>query len=82
MTRVDPQRRRMREAFKRMQLLGAKPGVAARPFSRFIKTLQIVYPAPGHAPESSARSQSVSWVFRANICAISTPPKNGNALAE
>ncbi len=46
MTRVDPKRRRMREAFKRMQLLGAKPGVAARPFSRFIKTLQIVYQRP------------------------------------
>ena len=37
MTRVDPKRRRMREAFKRMQLLGAKPGVAARPFSRFTR---------------------------------------------
>ncbi|MBK6519303.1 MAG: ferritin-like domain-containing protein [Polyangiaceae bacterium] len=43
MTRVDPTRRRMREAFKRMQLLGAKPGVAARPFSRFLRALRFLY---------------------------------------
>ncbi|MFO0549064.1 MAG: ferritin-like domain-containing protein [Polyangiaceae bacterium] len=46
MSRVDPGRRRMRDAFKRMQLLGAKPGVAARPFSRFLLTLQFVYTHP------------------------------------
>lgn len=46
MARVDPQRRRMREAFKRMQLLGAKPGVAARPFSRFLRSLQFLYTNP------------------------------------
>lgn len=47
MTRVDPTRRRMREAFKRMQLLGAKPGVAARPFSRFLRALRFLYRTPG-----------------------------------
>lgn len=46
MTRVDPERRRMREAFKRMQLLGAKPAVAARPFSRFLRALQFLYANP------------------------------------
>lgn len=46
MTRVDPQRRRMREAFKRMQLLGARPGVAERPFSRFLQSLQFLYKNP------------------------------------
>jgi len=46
MTRVDPQRRRMREAFKRMQLLGAKPGVAARPFARFLRALRFLYRSP------------------------------------
>jgi hypothetical protein len=46
MSRVDPERRRMREAFKRMQLLGAKPGVAARPFSRFLRVLQTLYASP------------------------------------
>ena len=43
MTRVDPRRKRMREAFKRMQLIGAKPGVAARPFSRFLRALRFLY---------------------------------------
>lgn len=43
MTRVDPERRRMREAFKRMQLLGTRPGVAERPFSRFLRSLQRLY---------------------------------------
>lgn len=46
MTRVDPERRRMREAFKRMQLLGAKPGVAARPFSRFLQAMKNLYASP------------------------------------
>ncbi|MBL9025051.1 MAG: ferritin-like domain-containing protein [Myxococcales bacterium] len=46
MTRVDPERRRMREAFKRMQLLSAKPGVAARPFSRFLHTMKLLYASP------------------------------------
>jgi len=47
MTRVDPDRRRMREAFKRMQLLGAKPGVAARPFASFLRALRFLYKTPG-----------------------------------
>ncbi len=46
MTRVDPSRRRMREAFKRMQLLGAKPGVAARPFSKLLRGLRFLYLDP------------------------------------
>lgn len=40
---VDPGSRRMREAFKRMQLLGAKEGVNERPFSKFMKVLQDVH---------------------------------------
>lgn len=43
MTRVDPERRRMREAFKRMQLLGTRPGVSERPFSRFLRSAQRLY---------------------------------------
>ena len=46
MSRVDPERRRMREAFKRMQLIGAKPGVAARPFSRFLRAMKLLYASP------------------------------------
>ncbi len=46
MERVDPGSRRMREAFKRMQLLGAKDGVNDRPFGRFLKALQDLYNHP------------------------------------
>jgi hypothetical protein len=40
MTMVDPSGKRLREAFKRGQLLGAKPEVAARPFWRFLLSLR------------------------------------------
>lgn len=50
MERVDPGCRRMREAFKRMQLLGAKPGVTDRPFSRFLTVLQDAYNHPVLGP--------------------------------
>lgn len=46
MQMVDPEGRRLREAFKRLQLLGAKPGVAARPYTKFLFALQALY---GHA---------------------------------
>jgi hypothetical protein len=42
MERVDPSGERMREAFKRFQLLGNKPGVADRPFGKFLLALQHV----------------------------------------
>lgn len=40
---VDPSGRRLREAFKRIQMLGVKPGVREHPFTRFMTTLQDVY---------------------------------------
>src|SRR5262249_55346724 len=40
MNRVDPSGERLREAFKRYQLLGNKPAVALRPFGRFMRGLQ------------------------------------------
>ena len=43
---VDPSGRRLYEAFKRAQLLGRKPEVAARPFPRFIQRLQDLYQHP------------------------------------
>ncbi len=46
MARLDPSGRRLREAMKRMQLIGAKPGVARRPFGRFMKGLQDLYLHP------------------------------------
>lgn len=40
---LDPAGRRMREAFKRIQLVGTKDRVARRPFNRFILTLQALH---------------------------------------
>jgi hypothetical protein len=40
---VDPRGRRLREAFKRIQLVSRKPGVARRPFVRFMLSMQDAY---------------------------------------
>ena len=50
MARTDPSGRRIREAFKRIQLLSAKPAVAARPFSRFFLALQKTHNHPVAGP--------------------------------
>lgn len=43
---VDPSGRRLREAFKRIQLLGTKPGVTQRPFTRFMRGVMLTYNKP------------------------------------
>jgi rubrerythrin len=43
---TDPTGKRMREAFKRIQLIATRPEVARRPFTRFFKTLQWVFLHP------------------------------------
>ena len=40
---VDPSGRRLREAFKRIQMLSVKPGVREHPFTRFMTGLQDIY---------------------------------------
>lgn len=40
---TDPSGRRIREAFKRIQILGTKPAVARHPFTRFMQALQDLY---------------------------------------
>lgn len=47
---VDPSGVRLREAFKRFQQLGAKPGVSDRPFGKFVLTLQDLYHHPVAGP--------------------------------
>jgi hypothetical protein len=42
MKTVDPSGRRLREAFKRFQLLGTKPDIAKRPFTKFMAGIQEV----------------------------------------
>lgn len=46
MSRIDPEGTRLREAFKRMQLLGAKPGATTRSFGRFMRRMQDAYQHP------------------------------------
>ena len=46
MERVDPSGRRLLEAFKRVQMVSAKPGIADRPFGAFMLGLQNVYRNP------------------------------------
>lgn len=43
---MDPSGVRMREAFRRLQMLATKPAVAARPFPRFLLGLQRAYDTP------------------------------------
>jgi hypothetical protein len=50
MRMTDPSGRRIKEAFKRAQLLGKKPDVAARPFTRFVVAIQRVYENPALQP--------------------------------
>jgi hypothetical protein len=46
MDRIDPSGRRLREAFKRIQLVLRKPTVARAPFSRFMLGMQELYNRP------------------------------------
>jgi hypothetical protein len=46
MDRVDPTGRRLVEAFKRIQLVSAKPQVCARPFVRFLLAMQRTFEHP------------------------------------
>lgn len=46
MNDLDPRGRRLREAFKRLQLLGMKERSARRPFTRFMRALQEGFNSP------------------------------------
>ncbi len=46
MDRVDPSGRRIVEAFRRIQMVGAKPGVTERPFGAFMQGVQDLYRNP------------------------------------
>lgn len=53
MERVDPSGKRLREAIRRFQLLGDKPGVADRPFGKFMRVVQQLYLHPVIGPLAS-----------------------------
>lgn len=46
MDRIDPTGERLREAFKRMQLLGARPGLEALPLVKFWSSMMVLYNKP------------------------------------
>ncbi len=50
MDKVDPTGRRIREAFKRMQMLGEKPGLEHLPLMKFWRTLMDLYARPWVGP--------------------------------
>jgi hypothetical protein len=50
MDRVDPTGRRLLEAFKRIQLVSAKPQVSGRPFVRFLMVMQRTFEHPVLGP--------------------------------
>lgn len=50
MAKTDPSGKRLREAVKRMQLLGNRPHVADRPFSKFQRTLRQINNHPVTGP--------------------------------
>lgn len=43
---TDPSGRRIKEAIRRIQLMGTRPGVAERPFVKLMRTLQDLYNVP------------------------------------
>jgi hypothetical protein len=55
MMRIDPSGIRLREAFKRMQLIGAKPGVGDLPLTKFWNTMMGLY----NHPRAGARTKDV-----------------------
>jgi hypothetical protein len=64
MRRTDPSGKRIREAFKRMQLLAAKPRVAARPFNRFLIGLRRVHNHPVAGPAFGGLAARILGVDR------------------
>lgn len=50
MQRLDPKARRLREAFKRLQLLGMREPRARRPFTRFLRAIQGAFHTPWLRP--------------------------------
>ena len=43
---TDPEGRRIHEAFKRIQLIARRDDVAARPFTRFVRSMQVLFNHP------------------------------------
>ena len=64
MATVDPSGKRLREAFKRFQLVGTKPEVAKRPFVKFMRTVRDVGVHPLAGPLLGGVMRRISGVPR------------------
>lgn len=62
METVDPSGKRLREAFKRFQLLGLKPDVAKRPFTKFMANIREVATHPVLGPVFGKVAERVGGV--------------------
>ncbi len=62
MSIVDPSGKRLREAFKRFQLVGTKPEVAKRPFVRFMRAVRDVAVHPLAGPLLGGAMRRISGV--------------------
>lgn len=67
MARVDPSGKRLREAVKRMQLIGNRPNVAARPFYRFMAALRTANTHPVLGPVLGRVTRRLSGSFPAHL---------------
>ncbi len=63
MAKTDPSGKRLREAVKRMQLLGNRPAVAGRPFSKFQRTLRDINNHPLLGPVLGRVARRLSGSF-------------------
>lgn len=78
---VDPGGDRLLEAFKRIQLLSAKPAVAARPFSKFISALQSIYLHPVLGPYLGPAAQRIMGLDARVIRVLFTEEEKERAIA-
>jgi hypothetical protein len=78
---TDPTGRRMREAFKRAQLLGQKPDVAKRPFTRFFNSLQWLTRQPVLSKAFGAMASRIAGVPTDMMVQLHTDEEAARAAA-
>lgn len=64
MERLDPKGKRLREAFKRMQILGMRDAQVRLPFTRFLRWLQILFNHPVAGPLIGGAAGRIAGVGR------------------
>jgi len=67
MAKTDPSGKRLREAVKRMQLLGSRPHVSDRPFAKFQRTLREINNHPIAGPLLGRLARRLTGSFPAHL---------------